>query len=156
MLHAISDKLGSIDCRLDEMDDKWKFLSSRFNNKMMPGQVKNEATAELKEQVPQGNCTPREVDPAIKLVEVKEDEFSEAQKELLDMGIVMEDKNKIPPKLVSCLLRVPENADLREFKPHPTINKKTLKNILPGEYCELELMLPPKKELIKVKRDYSN
>ena len=40
-------------------------------------------------------------------------------------------------------------TDVRGLKPYQSMNEKTLRTVLRGEYCELEIMLPPENELIK-------
>ena len=128
VLQLIAGKLDNIDDRLTTLEREVKGVKRGESQEHKRGR--------------------RRVEEVDTLVDVEEDEFSDAHKELLDMGIVIDNRNKIHQKPVPGLRPVSDETDIRDLRPHPSINEKAIRDILRGEYCELETLIPPEHERI--------
>ena len=133
-IDSLCEKLGQMDAKIDAIDRRWKESDSRTSDR----QPEKEKTDSMNN----GTYHMRE---DIQLLS----HVSDAQKELLDMGIVVKDTGIQYQTPVPGLRPVNDFSEFRHLKPHPGVTEKQVKQILQGEYCELPILLQPEIETVK-------
>ena len=126
---AITERFDKMDAKMSEMERKWSNEVSRQSEKNIE-MNSNSNTYQTREDIQMLSGV------------------SDAQKELLDLGVVIQDTGRIHQTTVPGLRPVSEFSDVRNLKPHPGVSDKQIKQILQGEYCELPILLTPEIETI--------
>ena len=143
-ISAISMVAGSIDRSIiDALSEKMDGLVAHIAE--MDKKLETERSSASIKEVPTGSSGSIAVREDIQVLAG----ISDAQKDLLDLGIVVQDTGPSYQRPLPGLRPVAEATEVRHLKPHPGITDRTIRNILQGEYCELPILLPPESEIIK-------
>ena len=135
IIEALSDKLDKMDATVREMSRRWE---NEKNSSI-------ERSAHVIRDLPDNPSNTYHVREDIQCLEG----VSDAQKELLDMGIVLRDTGFQHQQPVPGLRPVSDLTEVRYLKPHPGIPDKTIRQILQGEYCDIATLLKPEIQTVK-------
>ena len=123
LINMLAQRFEKIDARLDDMDRKFEVDRSR----------------QLQSSSSRGVYPIREDVQMLGTI-------SDAHNDLLDLGIIAGQPGPAHQKPIPGLKPVSEATDVRHLKPHQSVTDRTVKDILRGEYCDLQLLLPPEIE----------
>ena len=129
MWNLLLEKMEKIDLRIDEVDKR----------------IESDKRDKEKEDTVERRSNTYRLRDDIQIL----DTVSEAQRDILDIGVQQHDTRHQQQRPLPGLRPVPDYIDTRDLKPHQSISDKTLKEILRGEYCDLQFILPPEIEQIK-------
>ena len=135
IIEALSDKLDKMDATVKEMSRRWESEKSRSTERDLP----------VRRDLPDNSQNTYLIRDDVQCLE----QVSDAQKELLDMGIVLRDTGMQHQQPVPGLQPVNDLTDVRYLKPHPGIPDKTIRQILQGEYCDIATLLKPEIQTVK-------
>ena len=140
ILEALSDRLEQMDATVKEMNRRWENEMSRNSDREVL--INSRDNRDIRDNIRDNTYQIRDDVQLLSGV-------SEAQKDLLDMGIVLHDTGTQHQQPVPGLIPVSDQTDVRHLKPHPGIPDRMIRQILQGEYCDISLFLKPEIEAVK-------
>ena len=131
IVDIITEKLDKLGNKIEEVDKKIEDDRAERSRQSERQYTNNEISYQVRDDI---QCL---------------NEVSDAQQDLLDLGIVLKDTGVQHQRPLPGLRPVSDTSDVRHLRHHPGISEASIRKILSGEYCELSSMLPAEIETLK-------